>query len=426
MGMKPKITITDHPNLISVFRAHIGDITGIAWHQSGKYLLSSSKDKYIHVWENPTLSQISATAIVSAKTKDGGYFSALRTIVTPNYVPQEGTKINDDDQKEEIEDPFASYSDAHNAVFASTNGSFGLNSYKLKMAPLAKKIRLPMTSNTQTEFFKEDVKCLCVPESMAFIGVSGSHNTKMYFYDIKQKQRMQRNKIKKLKIPQAPANKSDMRTIEKNVDKAMEVVDGGQFINYEMNISFDGKWLSIGSFKKDIRLWQVNYLKPGKRDVIKEHRFGGLQLLCSLINVHEKPVTVVTFSCCSKYMISASKDGCVKVWDIVNCDYERGEKPEMLFESDLGIGAIENLIVDYQYDIAAVLNEERRCVFIYKFKYEKKKIKLHLKIENVVCKEKDADKRINCVRFSPDSQYIAVGSNDFDVRVYDITKKTAK
>ena len=135
--MKPKIKIDDHDNLISVFRAHIGEITGIAWHQSGKYLLSASKDKYIYIWENPTDSRVSTTFISSCKTKDNGYFSALHSIITP------ATNSNEDEKKSD--DPFVAWSATSNAIFASTNGSFGLNSYELGMSPISKKVRLQMT-----------------------------------------------------------------------------------------------------------------------------------------------------------------------------------------------------------------------------------------------------------------------------------------
>lgn len=289
-------------------------------------------------------------------------------------------------------------------------------------------------SHTQTKFFKNNIRCLRVPESMAFVVASSGQNTKLYFYDIRQKIAAQERLIKrkKLKIPKKPNNTKEMLAVKEMAkeDKEMLAIEGGQFENYEMNISMDGKWLSIGSFKKDIRLWRVNYVKPGKRDVVKEYRFGGVDLLCSLIHAHEKPVSTVTFSCDSQFMVSASKDGCVKVWDIINVDYARGYKPEMVFESDLGIGVIYDLVMSYQYDIAAVLNEERRSIFVYKIKYEKQKMKLHCRFDNVVGEDKDkkdGDRRkINCVRFSPDSQYIAVGSGDQDVRVYKIPKKASK
>lgn len=117
-------------------------------------------------------------------------------------------------------------------------------------------------------------------------------------------------------------------------------------------------------------------------------------------------------------MISVALTGNVKVWDIGNCDFERGEKPEMVMEHELEIGKIETVIMSYQWDICAVLNEERKTVFIYKLKYEKKKIKLHCTFENVLIDE--AAGKINVVKFSPDSTHLAVGTTDQDVRVYRI------
>eukprot|EP01083_Nonionella_stella_P087818 244461_1 len=427
--VKRKIKLADHEHLVSVFRAHTGDITGVAWHQSGKYLISSAKDKYIYIWENPTEAQVTSTFIGSVKTQDNGYFSCLNTIITQpskqNHTDPYGSYQEEDEEKKQ--NPLRLFDDLSNSVFASTNGCFGLNSYHLKFAATAHKIRCQLTSNLQTEFMTEDVKCICVPPDLSFIAVSGNQNTKIYFYDMKKKQRQSKNK--KIKVNVAPPNrkKATLRKVAQNADKPMEVIDGGQFVNYEMNVSADGNWLSIGTFKKDIRLWRINYVKPGKRDAIQEMRFGGTSLACSLINAHQKSVTCVAFSCDSQFMISSSLDGWLKVWDIVNCDYARGHKPKVILERDLGIGAIRKLVISHEYDIIAVL-DEKQTIFIYKIKYEKAKIKMHCTFKNVLFNQKDQDAKINCIQFSPDSQYIAVGTSDFDVRVYKIPahKKSSK
>eukprot|EP01084_Bolivina_argentea_P268525 456117_1 len=424
--LKPEINLSQHPNLISVFRGHSLDITGIAWHQSGKYLFSSSKDKCLSIWQNPKQSQSTYDSLLNIKAKDKGYFCALNTIIKPIHNTHD-KHIDYDEKKDDSIHSFNEYNNLSNSIFACTNGVYALNSYIIKCTQ--KSIQLQMTSNIQTEFIStkplEDIKCICISSELTFIALSGCRNTKIYFYDIKKKQRQTNNK--KIKLNVAPQNKTELRVITEKIDKTLETIDGGQFINYEMNISMDGKWLSIGTFKKDIRLWRINYNKPGKRDTNQDMRFGGAELLCSIINAHNKSITCVTFSCNSKYMISVSKDGYIKVWDIIHCDYERGNKPKMIMEYNLGIGEIENIVMSYEYDVIAALNNEKKIIYIYQIKYDKKKVKLHCKFENLFCRS-DGNGEINCIKFSPDSQYIAVGTNDFDVRVYKIPahKKSSK
>jgi len=446
---KPKVKLEDHENLISMFRGHTGEITGIGWHQSGKCLLSSGKDKMIYLWGNPIESQQTWEPLGKIKTEDDGYFSMLNTIVTvkddKEKKEQQWNDDNDDEKGKKNKDkhnPLKNYSDLSNSVFAATNGCFGLNSYGLskpqkqqnnntkynyRKASVSKEIKIHLTSNIQTDFTKEDMNCMIIHPKLKFVACSGSHNTKIYFYDVKAKKRQQ-DTGRKIKVGIKPRNKQELKSVLANADKPMEVIDGGQFVNYQMNMSPDCNYLSIGTFKKDIRLWRINYLKPGKRDIVQESRFGSTELLCSIINAHNASIICVTFSCDSKYMVSASKDGFIKVWNIIDIDYARGNKPTLVFQQDLGI-AIDYVVMSYQYNLIAVMDPKRTSVYIYKIKYEKKKIKLHCKFENLfkLGKEVRIEGKVNVIKFSPDSQFIAIGSNDFDVRVYQIPahKKSA-
>eukprot|EP00484_Ammonia_sp_Unknown_P024267 CAMPEP_0197051464 /NCGR_PEP_ID=MMETSP1384-20130603/26131_1 /TAXON_ID=29189 /ORGANISM="Ammonia sp." /LENGTH=501 /DNA_ID=CAMNT_0042484033 /DNA_START=31 /DNA_END=1536 /DNA_ORIENTATION=- len=420
---KAKIKLEDHDNLVSVFRGHTNDVTSVAWHQSGEYLFSSSKDKLIFVWEQPTKSTITDYDAGSIKTEDNGYCSALHTIVTVDEKDETQDQYVEDTKEAKTDNPLADYSEIANTLIATTSGSFGLNSYLFRWAPSTKpgistRYELELTSRTQTEFAKEDVQCICAASDLSFVCLSGMNDTKIYVYDVKGKQRQSRGA--NIDIPAAPTNKAQLKRLLSTVDKPMEVVEGGQFVVHQMNVSRDGQYLSIGSFKKDVRLWRVNYIKPGKRDIIQEPRYGSLESLCTILNAHTASVTCVTFSCDSKYMISASKDGQIKIWDIINCDYQRGKTPPLVFEQNLEIGSIDYLCISYQYDIIAVMNEQRKDIYVYRLKCEKKKIKLHCTYSNVLSTPKNVEARINCIAFAPNSQYIAVASSDFDVRVYQI------
>ena len=257
---------------------------------------------------------------------------------------------------------------------------------------------------------------MAVGPECRFVAVSGSTETKIWLYDLNNAKRSNQKKVSQ------PTNGAAVRKLVKAADAALEVIEGGQFVNYEMNLSPDGKFLSIGSFKKDIRLWGIKYRKPTKRETFTGLRYNGVDLLCTVEGAHDTSIATVTFSCDSKYMVSASQNGVVKAWDIGQFDFARGKKPEMVMEQDLGIGKIESMVMSYQWDLAAVLNEERKKVFVYHLKYEKKKMKLHCTFDHVLIDEDDAAGRINVVKFSPDSMHIAVGTTDGDVRVYQIPK----
>lgn len=144
---KQKIKLEENENLVFVARAHNDDITGVAWHQSGKYLLSSSKDKFIYLWEDPTKSKITNEFIGSVKTQDNGYFSAINTIITVNDNDKDNQQQQyyDDDDDKKKDDPLNKYNDLSNSVFAATSGCYGLNSYSFKRAATSNKIRLGIT-----------------------------------------------------------------------------------------------------------------------------------------------------------------------------------------------------------------------------------------------------------------------------------------
>lgn len=271
---------------------------------------------------------------------------------------------------------------------------------------------------SRTEFIRENVRCMCVGPDCTFVAVSGSNETKIWFYDLAAAKQRKQEKVLQ------PSNAAAVKKLVHCADTPLAVIEGGQFVNYEMNLSPDGNLLSVGSFKKDIRLWTIRYRTAGKRETFEGRRFKSVEQLCTVSGAHKSPIASVAFSCDSKYMVSASHGGVVKAWDLDNA-----QRPELVLEQDLGIGKIESVVMSYQWDLMAVLNEERKRVFVYRLKYAKKKVKLHCTFERVLIDEDSAESRITVVKFSPDSLFVAVGTTDADVRVYKIPaahKKSAK
>ena len=147
--LKPAVALSDSKHLVSVFRGHIGDITGsaditgLAWHQSGKYLFTSGRDKMIYCWQNPTTPKIETEEhFGSIKSLDGGPFTALTTWVTappiedavdPLYIDH---ALVEEEKKREEENPLGKYDAVQNSLFASTHRSFSLCGATYELAEL--------------------------------------------------------------------------------------------------------------------------------------------------------------------------------------------------------------------------------------------------------------------------------------------------
>lgn len=130
--LKPDINLSDSEHLVSVFRGHIGNITGVAWHQTGKYLFTASEDRWMYCWEDPTTPRILVEEHFGGiRSKDGGPFTALNTLVTapeekvvdPLYVDH---AVVEEEKKKDEANPLWRYNVPKNSVYASTHGSFGL------------------------------------------------------------------------------------------------------------------------------------------------------------------------------------------------------------------------------------------------------------------------------------------------------------
>lgn len=79
---------------------------------------------------------------------------------------------------------------------------------------------------------------MAVGPECRFVAVSGSHskNTKIYIYDPKNGSNIKQKKVRQ------PTNKTQKKQLLKSADAALEVFDVGQLLNYEMNLSPDGKF----------------------------------------------------------------------------------------------------------------------------------------------------------------------------------------
>ena len=135
----------------------------------------------------------------------------------------------------------------------------------------------------QTTFIKEDVRCMVIGPDCRFVAVSsGTHDTKIYFYDLngkRQREATQNNRSQ-------PSNAAAIKRLIQSADTAMEVIEGGQFVNYQMNLSPDGKLspISVVIFESNISvsillgMELINIQLSEHRIIQKGHSFMGYQV----------------------------------------------------------------------------------------------------------------------------------------------------
>ncbi|KAL2635592.1 hypothetical protein R1flu_007071 [Riccia fluitans] len=97
-------------------------------------------------------------------------------------------------------------------------------------------------------------------------------------------------------------------------------VDTNQLQNTMATLSPDGRFLSAAAFTADVKIWELVYGKDGQiKEVTKVMQLKG----------HKSAVTWLCFTWDSERMITASKDGTIRVWNI-NVRYHLDEDPKCL------------------------------------------------------------------------------------------------
>ncbi|KAG6551374.1 hypothetical protein Mapa_007020 [Marchantia paleacea] len=97
-------------------------------------------------------------------------------------------------------------------------------------------------------------------------------------------------------------------------------VDTNQLQNTMATVSPDGRFLSAAAFTADVKIWELVYGKDGQvKEVTKVMQLKG----------HKSAVTWLCFTWDSARMITASKDGTIRVWNI-NVRYHLDEDPKCL------------------------------------------------------------------------------------------------
>lgn len=102
--------------------------------------------------------------------------------------------------------------------------------------------------------------------------------------------------------------------------KCVGTTDTNQLKNTMVALSRDGRFLSAAAFTADVKVWEIVYGKDGSiRDVTKVMQLKG----------HKSAVTWLDFTWDSAGIVTASKDGSIRVWNI-NVRYHLDEDPKCL------------------------------------------------------------------------------------------------
>ncbi|KAJ6851565.1 uncharacterized protein M6B38_259650 [Iris pallida] len=107
--------------------------------------------------------------------------------------------------------------------------------------------------------------------------------------------------------------------------KEVGTVDTNQLKNHMATISPNGRFLAAAAFTADVKVWEIVYSKDGSvKEVLKVMQLKG----------HKSAVTCLCFTPNSEQIITASKDGSIRKWNI-NVRYHLDEDPKTLKVIDI-------------------------------------------------------------------------------------------
>ncbi|KNA22284.1 hypothetical protein SOVF_035280 [Spinacia oleracea] len=102
--------------------------------------------------------------------------------------------------------------------------------------------------------------------------------------------------------------------------KLLGTVDTNQLKTHMAAITPNGRFMAAAAFTADVKIWEIIYSKDGfVKEVNKAMQLKG----------HKSAVTCLCFTPNSDQVITASKDGTLKVWNI-NVRYHMDEDPKIL------------------------------------------------------------------------------------------------
>ncbi|GLT51925.1 hypothetical protein SLA2020_252960 [Shorea laevis] len=119
--------------------------------------------------------------------------------------------------------------------------------------------------------------------------------------------------------------------------KILGTVDTNQLKNTMATISPNGRFLAAAAFTADVKVWEITYSKDGSvKEVMNVMQLKG----------HKSAVTWLCFSTNSEHIITASKDGSIRIWNI-NVRYHLDEDPKTLKVFPIPLRASSGIALHY-------------------------------------------------------------------------------
>ncbi|PKA47703.1 U4/U6 small nuclear ribonucleoprotein PRP4-like protein [Apostasia shenzhenica] len=121
-------------------------------------------------------------------------------------------------------------------------------------------------------------------------------------------------------VPATYGNGTDIKLWHGKTGKDLGTVDTNQLKNNMATISPNGRFLAAAAFTADVKVWEIIYSKDGSvKEILKVMQLKG----------HKSAVTCLCFTPNSEQIITASKDGTIRIWNI-NVRYHLDEDPKTL------------------------------------------------------------------------------------------------
>jgi WD40 repeat protein len=113
---------------------------------------------------------------------------------------------------------------------------------------------------------------------------------------------------------------TDIKLWTADTGKCLGTVDTNQLKNTMATLSPNGRFLAAAAFTADVKIWEVVYGKDNQvKEVPKVMQLKG----------HKSAVTWLDFTWDSERIITASKDGSIRIWNI-NVRYHMDEDPKCI------------------------------------------------------------------------------------------------
>ncbi|KAK1303759.1 hypothetical protein QJS10_CPB11g00465 [Acorus calamus] len=135
------------------------------------------------------------------------------------------------------------------------------------------------------------------------------------------------------------ATGTDIKLWHATSGKNLGTVDTNQLKNHMAAISPNGRFLAAAAFTADVKVWEIVYSKDGSaKEVAKAMQLKG----------HKSAVTCLCFTPNSEKIITASKDGTMRIWNI-NVRYHLDEDPKTLKVFPIPLHDAKGTVLHYDH-----------------------------------------------------------------------------